>query len=211
MSIKISVFGLLFASCLWGCQAQSPAAQSPDTAANTQPEIPSAHAAVYSAFDLAETAAMDKDGAGLLKAAQQLDALGARPLGTVDDAAKNWTLMARSMGPSGDKAALPFRGRVKGPAYRQQVIAPGETDSLSEIYYAAETAHLSLKTAAKDGAIGTLTWVITETDGGAKPICEHAVKGAPQSCKFTPLWTGQYSIKMTNTSEHEMTYLFVTN
>lgn len=205
----------IIATVFIACGAQNAMAHTADHSARAAPDkadIPRRHAAVISAFDLAETAVEAGDKPALLKAVRQLDALGARPMNSGNDAAKNWALMARKMGPNDDMETVPFRGRVKGPAYRKQSIAAGESDVLEEIYYAAEPAELTLKSSpANTAADAALVWTITEVGGDAEPICAGPIVNTAKACRFTPLWTGQYRIEITNKSEHAITYLFVTN
>jgi len=169
-------------------------------------DIPQTHKRVIELIKTGEAARAKQDVQTLLQTAQTLREMGAQPVTGTEDLAKNWTVMAESM--QTDKSALPpFRGRIKGPAYRKDSLAPTATETIEDIYYAAEQAQLTLE--PMSGA--KLSWSIFEADTPNDPVCQSQPDAGTQTCRFTPLWTAKYKIRIVNESGQNASYLFITN
>ncbi|MGB6228514.1 MAG: hypothetical protein WBF53_00120 [Litorimonas sp.] len=172
-------------------------------------DVPERHARIIDLLEAGDRAAQARDAAGLFEASDALTQLGASPIGGADDLARLWEIDALDLTPEGSRESIPFRGRVKGPAYRRQTLAPGERDVIEDIFYAAEPAEMTLK--SSQGA--ALRWEIAEDGPEADaPVCAVEPVGAePRNCRFLPLWTAKYRIVISNVSDQDSTYLFVTN
>ncbi|WP_371395319.1 hypothetical protein [Fretibacter rubidus] len=172
---------------------------------------PMRHKAVISAFESANTALDNQDGQALRDAAERLSRIGAHPLRGTEDMTRIWTVKAERFQRSSADVSPPFRGRVKGAAYRQDSVAAGATLTLDEIYFAAERAELTLKPLGQNDAGLTLEMVVTDPAGDDTALCQKVVKSQTESCAFTPLFTGKYRIDIINNSAHEAGFLFITN
>jgi len=56
-----------------------------------------------------------------------------------------------------------------------------------------------------------LQWEIAEYDTKEDPVCNGKANSEAQLCRFTPLWTTKYQIRISNISDQDVTYLFITN
>lgn len=178
-----------------------------DTAVKSDIATPEHHARIIDFITQGDQALQAGDGAALRKAAQGLQILGASPLNGREDLAKNWLVTAQTISADEGFKTAPYRGRIKGPAYRKQSLAAGEQDVIEDVYYAAEAAQMTLK--SLDGP--KLYWEIIEAQSDSKPVCAGQTLDKPQSCRFTPLWTAKYNIRISNISGQDTTYLFITN
>lgn len=169
--------------------------------------IPDHHARIIALVEAGEAALADQDASKLFDVSQKLQLLGASPIGGTEDLAKGWVLMAHDLTPESDRQSIPFRGRIKGPAYRRHALAPGEQDIIEDIFYAAEPAEMTLKSMNNS----TLEWEIAQDGTDDAPVCDGAVGDRAKSCRFLPLWTSKYRIRISNVSDQTATYLFVTN
>lgn len=195
-----------------GCQAAGEVADTnalteaiPAVAA-TATDISPTHQRVIALITAGEDARARNDVQALLQTAQTLRDIGAHPVTGTEDLAKNWTVVAESMR-TDEALTPPFRGRVSGPAYKKEDLAPAGSDTIEDIYYAAEQAQLTLETLS--GA--RLTWSVYEADNADSPICQSQGETRQQACRFTPLWTAKYKIRITNDSAQDASYLFITN
>ncbi|MBL4870166.1 MAG: hypothetical protein JKX72_04355, partial [Robiginitomaculum sp.] len=128
------------------------------------------------------------------------------------DLAKEWKQAALALQPN--LQDLPFRGRVKGPAYRKKTLAAGETEVLQEIYYASEKAELSLQTLSGQTIVGhnlELSIIEQTESGDGEAVCTLSLQAEPATCQWLPLWTAKYNITITNHSQSPVPYLLVTN
>lgn len=195
---------------LAGCAAETSEvlqAPTPASAATAQTEphpVPSDHAKLLVLVSDANAARVSGDATALYAAARTLDTLGAVPHETTRDFALNWTREALTMDPSVEQP--PLRGRVRGPSYREERLAPGATLDLSTVFYAAEAAKITLD---PSGA-GPLAWSVGLAEGDA-PVCAGRISGAAEACVFVPVFTESYRIRIENTSDAPVTTLLITN
>ena len=193
-------------TCL-GCNNTETSPQSVPSTTEQLDTLPDIHQDILTFVKMGRAAVAGNDGTQLMTCAKGLNALGATPLNDTDDLAKNWAVAAQSM-PGGDKTkSIPYRGRVKGPAYRTQTLKPGETEKIEDVYYAAEAVEMSLSALNPS----PLQWEIAEYDTKEDPVCNGKANSEAQLCRFTPLWTTKYQIRISNISDQDVTYLFITN
>ena len=162
--------------------------------------VPTHHTSVFAAFE-----ELDGSAENYIQASQLLYRLGAKPMSEDNDKAKHWYNLAVSMDSNIAEKHPPFRGRVKGPAYREHKLAAGETDIISEVFYAAEPAQLSVKTRQ-----GTVTLHVKINDVET-PVCYMEANSQASSCAWTPLYTTPYKITLTNASDSDVFYVLVSN
>ena len=195
-----------------GCQASGDETEAHSLADATQavvttpPEVSAAHQRVIALIIAGEDARESNDVQVLLQTAQTLRDIGAHPVTGTEDLAKNWTVAAETMR-TDEASTPPFRGRVSGPAYKKEDLLPAGSDTIEDIYYAAEQAELTLETLRGE----RLTWSVYEADNADAPICQSKGETRQQACRFTPLWTAKYEIRITNDSAQDASYLFITN
>ena len=193
-------FGLVVPGC---SQANSETLET--TPAQTVPQI---HAAILEIIESGDKAKAAKDGKALSQAAALLAQLGAKPFDTdTPDLINDWRKAASNM----QADAPAYRGRVKGPAYRKKVLAPGAHEVLEEIYYASEKAELTLKALSGGVLALRIAEQPSQDNNDTKPVCTLRIEAAPASCQWLPLWTAKYNITITNNSQQPIPYLLVTN
>lgn len=215
-NIKTVVLGLVLGACLTGCGAESQSATSPaKTASGKTPSThtPSdTHIVILEIIENGNKARAEMNGNGLNDAAGKLRQIGAVPLNEdTSDLAKEWSDTAKTL-PTETNDTPPYRGRVKGPAYRKEILAGGAELVLEEIYYASEKAELTLKTLSGEGL--DVAVQIQPQAGEAHtdaPVCRAKANAAPASCEWLPLWTAKYNITITNHGENPVPYVLVTN
>lgn len=205
-NIKTVVVGLVLGACLTGCgsesQSTTPSMKSPSDT----------HMAILEIIENGNKAHSEMNGDGLNDAAGKLRQIGAVPLDeNTPDLAKKWADSAKTL-PTEARDTPPYRGRVKGPAYRKEILAGGAELILEEIYYASEKAELTLKALNGEG----LNVVVQIQPQAGKvhtgvPVCTAKANVAPASCGWLPLWTAKYNITITNHGENPVPYVLVTN
>ena len=194
--------------CLAAC---APANDATDSIAYSASATPSEyHLAILEIIEDGNAAAKNADTEKLKTASSNLMRLGAHPLQAgAADLAANWLHLAQL---NTDTAITPpIRGRVKGPAYRQDNLMPGARETFFEVYYATETAELTLK--VSEGADLVLK-IYEQAKDSAKPadlVCYIKAGAKPVTCKWTPLWTAKYAIEILNHGSAQTSYLLVTN
>ncbi|MEP3891407.1 MAG: hypothetical protein ABJN69_13190 [Hellea sp.] len=198
---------VVVAGCGAADKTSSPIPAERLTITDSQISTPQLHSDIINLVTQGDEALTQGDGAKLRQAAQSLQALGAAPISGTDDLAKNWLVSAQSISTEDGETAVPYRGRIKGPAYRKQSLAVGQQDVIEDVYYAAEAAEMTLKSLQGE----ELYWEIFEATSSDKPVCAGQALAKPQSCRFTPLWTAKYNIRISNISDQDTTYLFITN
>ncbi len=202
--ILITVLGLGL-----GLPSCAPANSAPQNQAPAQ-TLPATHAAILEIIQTGDKANTNKDAQALSRAATLLTQIGAKPMdGNTPDLAKKWEGIAQSLEPTPKEP--PFRGRTKGPAYHQKILAGGAQEILEEVYYASEKAELTLKILSG----GKLDLVVREQSAEiTEPIdavCTLNAKANTTSCQWLPLWTAKYNITIVNHSQEPVPYLLVTN
>lgn len=161
----------------------------PATAADPLP-APLPDDAVLRTLAEGDAALASGDHAALLDSAQTLQALGATPAEGQDDLASQWAQEASAHGVT--RAALAFRGRALGPAYRRGSLAAGSRFSMRQLFLAGQRAQISVASAGR----GALSVRVTDAEGGT--LCDKPV-GAPQAdCAWLPVFTDRYDIVIQN-------------
>ena len=200
---------------LTACTPKTPATPIPPQ--TNKPPVktvlsPQAHTDIITIIRAGDAAMASKNAQGLMDAAHLLAQFGARPLSAhsaADDLVQFWDDEASILQATTARPA--YRGRVRGPAYRKHVLAPGGTETLEEIYYASENALLTFDTVSG----GSLDVVVSEQiSTGAKSadaVCHFSTGAKPVSCQWLPLWTAKYNILITNNTQTAVPYLLVTN
>lgn len=185
----------------------SPAVRAPITLAAN---VPDTHQVIIEAFDLAaaDSGATPED---LLEAAKRLTAYSAEPWSEETDRIKQWQARAVEQSPELAATIIPYRGRTKGPAYRTSALAPGESDVINEVFYAAETAQITLN--IQDGSAENTGAVLRISQPkNAELICqEEAVGRNAVTCEWMPLFTALHAIEITNASDRDVNYLLISN
>ena len=207
MLFKFSALTVFLAGC---SPAKEPSSAKPAktlTITESQISTPEHHTAIINLITQGDEALARNDGTRLRQAAQSLQSLGAAPISGTDDLAKNWLVTAQTFSIDDGETSVPYRGRIKGPAYRKQSLAAGEQDIIEDVYYAAEAAEMTLKSLQGH----ELYWEILDPKTDERPVCAGQTLSKPQSCRFTPLWTAKYNIRISNISDQDTTYLFITN
>lgn len=151
---------------------------------------------------IAGTEAYEADDAeGLRAASGVLDGLGARPAEGAPDLARTWSLRAQELGAD----MPPPRGRTAGPAYRDGVLAAGESADFNDMFHAGRVAIVSV---APRG--GTAVVLRVRNAQGAE-ICAEFAEDGPVECRWTPVWTERVSIEIANLSGRRAQYFLLTN
>lgn len=217
-NIRSVVMALVLGACVSGCAAESQAelqsaTPSMDVVDEIQIQLPETHMEILEIIENGNKAKMDLNGNDLNKAAGRLRQIGAVPLDeNTSDLAKEWSDTAKTL-PTNVEDSAQYRGRVKGPAYRKEVLAGGEVLVLEEIYYASEKAELTLKTLSGDNLDVVVALQPSKDANTANdtPVCDAHTRTKIAACEWLPLWTAKYNITITNHGENPVPYVLVTN
>jgi|GEM_PF-1444184 len=98
--------------------------------------------------------------------------------------------------------AVPFRGRLLGPAYVRGELAPGEVWKSAQTFKSGEPSTL----AVSHKGSGPVS--LSVSDQSARRVCAEPGQKAP-ACRFTPLYTQRYSIELTNKGPGRAVYFLV--
>ncbi|WP_120076765.1 hypothetical protein [Aurantiacibacter odishensis] len=140
----------------------------------------------------------------LADASTRLQDLGAKPADDNEaDRARDWLAEARKRGLETETA--PFRGRVLGPAYRSGSLAPGEASETSQLFLAGEQAEV----VAIPVESTTLQLEIVEGEGQRN--CTPPPTSARSVCRWIPIFTSRYQIRVRNIGERPSAFYLVTN
>lgn len=183
------------------CDNNSAAEQALSIETKSESSIPEPHADIMKAFELTNSGKAED----YLTASKLLTQTGARPMHSDDDLASVWQGKALTLKPSLSENATPYRGRVKGPAYREHTIEPGETDIIREVFFAAEPAVISLDPRAAQASLKVM-----EIES-KNPVCDTRQSSAKRSCEWLPVYTAPYNIAVKNESSAALTYLLISN
>ena len=200
--MKTIIMSALAVSTLNACKNNSTESVSAETQVVTtigNADIPEHHMSIFAAFEN-----IDGSAESYIRASQILDHVGANPMSEDNDKAKHWYNLAVSMDSNITEKYPPFRGRVKGPAYREHKLVAGETDIINEVFYAAEPAQLSVNTRH-----GSVTMQVKDNE--ETPVCHLEANDQATSCAWIPLYTTPYKIMLTNTSASDVFYVLVSN
>ena len=201
--MKAIIISVLAISSLNACNnnsTESASAENQIFASIGNADTPEHHSSIFAAFDR-----LDGSAENYIRASQMLDRVGAKPMSQDNDKAEHWYSLAVSMDASIAEKYPSFRGRVKGPAYREHKLPAGKTDIIREVFYAAEPAQLSVKT--RQGAV-TLR---VKADDAEILECHMEANSQARSCSWTPLYTTPHEIMLTNTSDSDVFYVLVSN
>jgi hypothetical protein len=167
------------------------------------------HAAPKAVNTIAETliagmqAETDKDGKGLLQAAQRLDSLGAHPQDNTEDIARRWRQMATALGVKDTSSVT--RGRTLGPSYSLRTLETGQSFATRQSFNAGQKADIAITPLMKQ----SLQLKISNDEGAS--ICMQTVSDHSQGCSWVPLWTGLFGIEVTNTGPQPSRFYLITN
>jgi hypothetical protein len=93
-------------------------------------DIPDNHRLILSAFNITEASSAQD----LMSSASLLKLAGARPIANTPNLADEWAAKAAVISPDIANQHPPFRGRVKGPAYRKYSLAPNTSERFDEVF-----------------------------------------------------------------------------
>lgn len=140
----------------------------------------------------------------LAQVSQQLSNLGAEPaIAGGADLAEIWLAEAHTRGFTDDTP--PFRGRILGPAYQSGRLAPGEASETSQLFLAGEQAEVvAIPVESTD-----LQLEIVEGEGERN--CTPPPTQARSVCRWIPIFTSRYHIRVRNTGNRASDFYLVTN
>ncbi|MCP1468339.1 hypothetical protein J3E64_000006 [Sphingobium sp. OAS761] len=142
------------------------------------------------------------DHAALLDTAQLLATLGATPLEGQPDLAAVWTQEANVHGVK--RAALAFRGRALGPAYRRGSLVPGGTLSMFQLFLGGQRARISIAPAGDNSKLS-----IRVQGQSGETLCDKPVETAQADCAWMPTFTDRYTITIENGGEAAASFFLV--
>lgn len=187
--IRVPIFGVLVVA-LAACAGQ--------------PQEPALNSAEFVGADDVETAALllaiAEDAGGpasrrRVAAVQVLDRLGVKH-DQGEDPLATW----RAQLPPSDTP--PLRGRMLGPAYRSGTLRPGESLETDQLFEGGRPAKVTFSAAMQ----APLT--VRIADGTAREVCRTDPSN-PCSCRWTPPYSGRYSIKAENKGKESVRYFMV--
>jgi len=140
----------------------------------------------------------------LARLSLQLSSLGAHPADDAEaDRAQTYLAEARNRGFANETP--PFRGRLLGPAYKSGTLAPGEASETSQLFLAGEQAEVvAIPVDATD-----LQLEIVEGEGERN--CTPPPTSARSVCRWIPVFTSRYHIRVRNTGNRASEFFLVTN
>lgn len=169
-----------------------------------QPREPSLTSAEFIGADEVETAALllaiAEDASGPAsprreQAVRVLDQLGVKH-DEGDDPLATWR---EELPPS---TTAPLRGRMLGPAYRSGTLRPGEAIETDQLFEGGRPAKVTFSAAMQ----APLT--VRIADGTRREVCRTDPSN-PCSCRWTPPFSGRYSIRAENKGEKAVRYFMV--
>lgn len=159
--------------------------------------------AVSRALALGAAAERRGDGKAMLKAARELEALGARPQSEADNLSGRWRELAAAAGVE-DKAP-PFRGRALGPAYRAGVLQARASLSTEQVFLAGQPAVIALVPEP------TRQLGMTIVAADKTSICSRTATPRRARCSWFPVFTSRVQIRIVNDSATPARYYLVSN
>lgn len=197
---KFAMLGLLALSPGCVATAQEAPVEEPQAVASTIPveQVAETLASGHRAF------AGNGSAQELADTAVRLQNLGARPAEDGEDnRATIWLSAARERGLTGETP--PFRGRLLGPAYRSGMLAPGEVSETSQLFLAGEQAEVVAIPVERTD----LQLEIVEGEGERN--CTPPATKARSVCRWIPIFTSRYSIRVRNAGDRASEFYLVTN
>ncbi|MCP5396456.1 MAG: hypothetical protein H6918_06955 [Sphingomonadaceae bacterium] len=173
--------------------------------ATSQEPAPALAASEYLGEDRAETAArlfaIAADSEGVDEARHEravlvLQRLGLKPAEGEADVLTRWSAALP------EDRRPPLRGRLLGPAYRSGVLEPGATLSTNQLFEGGKKASVSLSGKSKAAL------AVQIHDQRERNVCAPD-PGNPRNCRWTPPYSGRYSIKVSNPGEKPVRYFLV--
>ena len=143
------------------------------------------------------------NGPDLMRAAEDLDHLGAHPADGTADLAAEWRRQAEVLGVS--VTNRPLRGRTLGPAYKKGRIAAHSIFTTRQTFNAGQKAEVSVVTAEN------ILLDLSVNDDGDSEACHLTIAGGAASCGWVPVWTGAYVIHIENSADSDAAFYLVTN
>lgn len=173
-----------------------------DSPASTPQGSVTAPRAMRLAQDLAaaETAHDLNDTSRLSELVGGLYASGIAPQDANVDGASG-DLLGKWAAASGGQA-MPYRGRLLGPAYVRGELAAGE------VWKSAQTFKSGVPSTLAVSHKGSGPVSISVSDQRSRRVCNAARSSAP-SCRFTPMYTQRYSIELVNEGSERAVYFLV--
>jgi hypothetical protein len=168
-----------------------------------QPQEAALTSAEFVGADDVETAALllaiAEDGGSpasqrRIEAVRVLDGLGVK-----HDQGENPLATWRAQLPPGGP---PLRGRMLGPAYRSGTLRPGEALETDQLFEGGRPAKVTFSAAMQ----APLT--VRIADGTAREVCRTDPSN-PCSCRWTPPFSGRYSIRAENKGKESVRYFMV--
>jgi len=140
----------------------------------------------------------------LAQVSRELSNLGAKPASDEEtDLADIWLAEAHTRGFADNTP--PFRGRILGPAYQTGRLAPGEASETSQLFLAGEQAEVvAIPVENTD-----LQLEIVEGEGERN--CTPPPTTARSVCRWIPIFTSRYHIRVRNTGDRASDFYLVTN
>ena len=96
----------------------------------------------------------------------------------------------------------PLRGRMLGPAYRSGTLRPGESLETDQLFEGGRQARVTFSAAMQ----APLT--VRVADGTQREVCRTDPSN-PCSCRWTPPFSGRYSIRAENKGKEPVRYFMV--
>lgn len=147
-------------------------------------------------------ASADAAAAGTDKAAHRalgrsvtaLERIGAQAQEGEEDPLPGWRVQA---GPAPSDAT--FRGRVLGPAYRRGWLEPGAELAVEQLFLGGQAATVAVAAAPSQPLR------LSVQGGQASPSCS----GNARDCRWTPIFTERYTIRVRNAGAAKARYYLV--
>lgn len=178
-----------------------------ETASVARPATPAQAPAERVAEALASgQKALSTGGSGdaLARISQQLSNLGAHPADEAEaDRAQTWLAEARNRGFADETP--PFRGRLLGPAYKSGTLAPGEASETSQLFLAGEQAEVIAI------PVDSTNLQLEIVEGEGERNCAPPPTSARSVCRWIPVFTTRYHIRVRNTGNRASEFFLVTN
>lgn len=151
-----------------------------------------------------EAALQSNQTDSLMRAAQILTAVGARP---ADESAENladtWAQIASRQDPL---LVVPiYRGRLLGPAYKSGTISGNGSIVIEQLFLAGKKATVALVPAASSNL------TIHVKNGSGEPVCVKPEIKGKASCQWLPIFTDRFEIRVQNGSQTNAKYHLILN
>lgn len=201
MRFLIGISALMIAGCSPQSAANEAADRTPASDHIAERSVPEEHRSIIEAFAIGDEPTADE----LYQAAQTLERYGATPFGQDNDLARIWKARAIALDADITDRYSPYRGRVKGPAYRINTLEAEASERFEEIFYAGEQATLTLNS---DEQNVELTVSMPDEN---EPVCRIRAGAQSRACEWIPVFTSVFTISINNQSRDPARYILVSN